>query len=175
MRAPRAHPTTVVFTFGARKSQELPFVIGVMSDLTGKAPTAPEKPKDDAPEELKSKYAEDLKRYEAYLSTKKNFLEIESGNFNSRMAAMRPSVNLKEVPNLMTEEGGNLSPLNLEFQSMDDFRPDNVAKQVKPLRDLLEQRERLKTLTSQMDGKEDAEKVLEDLLKKVEALTKGAS
>lgn len=147
-RAPRAHLQTVVFTFGARKNQELPFVLGVMSDLSGK-------PKEPLPP-----------------VSKRQFLEFDSGNLQARMTAMRPRVSF-QVPNRLSPEGGDL-PVELEFESMDDFKPDRVAARVEPLRKLLEQRERLNTLLSYLDGKEDAEKVLEEMLQKVEALVKEA-
>lgn len=146
MRAPRAHVTTVVFTFGARKNQELPFVIGVMSDLAGKS-------KEPLPP-----------------VSKREFRPVDSGNLNASMASMRPRVAF-QVPNRMSSEGGNLT-VDLEFESMDDFRPDRVARKVEPLRKLLEQRERLNNLLNYLDGKDDAEKVLDDLLQKVEALIK---
>jgi type VI secretion system protein ImpB len=148
MRAPRAHPQTVVFTFGARKNQELPFVIGVMSDLAGK-------PKEALPP-----------------VSKRQFLDIDSGNMSARMAAMKPRAAF-QVPNVMSAEGGNMS-VDLEFRSMDDFKPDRVAAQVEPLRKLLEQRQRLQDLINYLGANQDAEAVLEELLGKVEALTKAA-
>ncbi len=170
MRAPRAHPQTVVFTFGARKKQELPFIIGAMSDLTGKAPAKPGPLAAGASDEEQKKHADEMKRFEAYQSSKKNFLEIDSGNFNNRMSAMRPKVSF-QVPNRLSNEGGDL-PVSIEFESMDDFKPDRVAMKVEPLRKLMEQRESLQNLLSYLDGKEDGEKLLEDLLKKIEAISK---
>jgi type VI secretion system protein ImpB len=147
MRRPRSHENMVVFTFGARKKQELPFVIGVMSDLTGK----PKKPLDPV--------------------AKRAFLEIDAEQpLEARMAALRPRAAF-QVPNVMTPEGGNLS-VDIEFQSMDDFKPDRVAAKVGPLRELLEQRERLKNLLSYLDGNPDAEKEVNDLLQKLDALSK---
>jgi type VI secretion system protein ImpB len=145
-RKPRSHENMVVFTFGARKNMELPFILGVMADLSGKA-------KQPLPS-----------------VSQRKFLEIDSGNFDARMAAIRPRVAFA-VPNQMTPEGGNLT-VDLEFESMDDFKPDRVARKIEPLRPLLEQREALKNLESYLSGKEDAEKLLEDLLKKIDALSK---
>jgi type VI secretion system protein ImpB len=145
-RKPRSHENMVVFTFGARKNMELPFIIGVMADLSGK-------PKQALP-----------------AVSQRQFLEVDSGNFEARMAAVRPRAAFA-VPNKMSPEGGNLT-VDLEFESMDDFKPDRVARKIEPLRLLLEQRDALENLKSYLDGKEDAEKLLDDLLKKVDALTK---
>jgi len=144
-RAPRSHPSMVVFTFGARKDQELPFVIGAMADLAGKSKEVP-------------------------VLAKRQFLEVDAGNLNARMAAMRPRATFA-VPNCMSPEGGNLS-VDLEFESMVDFTPDRVARRIEPLRKLLEQRERLQNLKGYLDGKPDAEKVLEELLASVDNLMK---
>lgn len=171
-RAPRSHPTMVVFTFGARKNVELPFVVGVMADLTMKAPTAPVLPTPGADAETMRKYEKDKKSYETYQNTKKNFLEIDSGNLNARMAAMRPRVSF-QVPNRLSPEAGDLK-VDFEIPDMDGFKPDRVAREVKPLRELIEQRERLSNLLKDLDGpnQAEAEKVLNELLQKVEALTK---
>ncbi len=147
MRAPRAHPQTVVFTFGARKKQELPFVVGVLSDLAGKT------------KKTQPKVAE------------REFLEINAEQpLETRMAAMRPRVAFP-VPNRLNDEGGNIT-VDLEFESMDDFKPDRVAAKVEPLRQLLEQRNRLKDLLNYLDGNDDAEQLLADLVQKVDALSK---
>jgi type VI secretion system protein ImpB len=148
MRSPRAHVQTVVFTFGARKKQELPFVIGVMADLSGK----PAKPLPAV--------------------SKREFLDIDSGNFEGRMAAIRPRAAF-QVPNPLKK--GEMLPVDLEFESVDDFKPDRVAQKVKPLRDWLEQRERLDILLKQLDGpnSEEAERIFQELLQKVDALSKG--
>jgi len=86
------------------------------------------------------------------------------------MAAIRPHVAFP-VPNRLNDEGGNLT-VDVEFESMEDFKPDRVAAKVEPLRLLLEQRDRLKNLLTYLDGKDDAEKLLTDLVQKVDALNK---
>jgi type VI secretion system protein ImpB len=150
MRKPRAHQIIQEFTFGARKKQEIPLVVGVLSDLAGKSRVAQPKVGD------------------------REFLKINSEQpLESRMAAMRPRVSFP-VPNRLNEEGGNLM-VDLEFESMDDFKPDKVAAKVGPLKELLDQRNRLENLLKDLDGKDDAEQVLAELLKKVEALTKPQS
>ena len=143
-RKPRSHENMVVFTFGARKKAELPFIVGVMSDLAGKS------------------------KVDQKTVSQRKFLEYESGNFGSRMMAVRPRVSY-QVPNLMSSEGGNLS-VDVEFESMDDFKPDVLARKIEPLRLLLDQRDALANLKTYVDGKEDAEKLLDDLLKKIDAL-----
>ncbi len=147
MRRPRSMESMVVFTFGARPKQELPFVIGVMADLAGK-------PKNPLPP-----------------VGKREFLDIESGNFDARMAAIRPRAAF-QVPDPMNE--GKVLPVDIEFTSMDDFKPDRLAQKVKPLRELMEQRERLDLLMKQLDGPnaDEAEKVFNDLKQKAEALKK---
>ena len=150
MRAPRAHPQTVVFTFGARKKQELPFVTGVLSDLAGKSKKTQPKVKD------------------------REFLEIDAEQpLEKRMAAMRPRVAFP-IPNRLNDEGGNLN-VDIEFESMDDFLPDRVAARVGPLKELLEQRNRLQDLLGSLDGNDDAERILAELVQKVDALTKSKS
>jgi len=147
MRRPRSTESMVVFTFGARKKQELPFVIGVMSDLAGK-------PKSPLP-----------------LVSDRKFLEFDSGNFDARMAAIRPRAAF-QVPNPLKE--GELLPVDIEFESMDDFKPDRIAQKVKPLKDLLEQRERFDRMLKDLDGPNSAriEKEFKDLKEKAEALKK---
>jgi type VI secretion system protein ImpB len=147
MRLPRSHENMVVFTFGARKAQELPFVLGVMSDLSGKS-KVPVKPVDQ-----------------------RGFLEFrDTENLGERMAAMRPRANYS-VPNPLKE--GEMIPVDLEFESMDDFKPDRVAKKVAP--EAFEMRERLANLRRQLDGPNaaQAEKVFNDLVEKLQALQKG--
>lgn len=150
MRAPRAHPQTVVFTFGARKKQELPFVVGVLSDLAGKSKVAQPKIGD------------------------RQFLEINSEQpLESRMAAMQPRVTFT-VPNRLNEEGGSL-PIDLTFRTFDDFKPDGLTNGVPVLKELSDQRKRLQDLLNYLDGNDDAEQVLSELVGKLDALTKTKS
>jgi type VI secretion system protein ImpB len=148
MRRPRSHENMVVFTFGARKKQELPFVFGVMADLAGN-PKNKLKPVKD-----------------------REFLDFDSGNFDARMAAIRPRAAFR-VPNPLNKD--ELLPVDIEFESMDDFKPDRVAAKVGPLRQLLEQREGLKSLLNYLDGNDKAEEVVAGLLQKVDALSNAKS
>ena len=132
-RAPRVQIEYDVELYGAEKKVQLPFVMGVMSDLTGK------------PAEPLAPVAE------------RKFLEVDVDNFDSRLKAMKPRVAFN-VPNELTGEG-NLS-IDMTFQSMDDFSPAAVARQVDALKQLLEARTQLANLLTYMDGKTGAEDII---------------
>jgi type VI secretion system protein ImpB len=152
-RAPRVQIEYDVELYGAEKKIQLPFVMGVLADLSGK-PTDPLAPVQD-----------------------RKFLEFDVDNFDSRMKAMKPRAAF-QVPNALTGEGS----LNVEltFDSMDDFSPAAVARKVDSLNKLLEARTQLANLVTYMDGKGGAEellaKVLEDpaLLQSLAAKAKPA-
>jgi type VI secretion system protein ImpB len=124
--------------YGSEKKIQLPFVMGVLSDLTGK-PAEPLPPVAD-----------------------RKFLEIDVDNFDSRMKAMKPRVAF-QVPNSLTGEG-NMN-VELTFESMDDFSPTAVAKKVDSLNKLLEARQQLSNLITYMDGKSGAEDLVSKLLR----------
>lgn len=138
-RAPRVQVEYDVELYGAEKKVNLPFIMGVMSDLSGKP-------------------AEPLEKIED-----RNFLEIDTDNFNDRLKSMKPRVAFM-VPNVITGEGQ--IAVDMTFENMDDFSPAKVAEKVDGLKQLLEAREQLANLLSYMDGKAGAEglltKVLED-------------
>ena len=137
-RAPRVQIEYDVEVYGAEKKVQLPFVMGVLSNLSGKP-------------------AEPLPPIEG-----REFLEIDVDNFDSRLKKIQPRVAF-QVPNTLTGEG----KLNVEMtmDSMDDFSPGPVARKVEPLRKLLEAREQLANLVTYMDGKNGAEELLSRLLK----------
>ncbi len=137
-RAPRVQIEYDVELYGAEKKVQLPFVMGVLSDLSGK-PADPLAPVAD-----------------------RKFLEIDVDNFDSRMKAMKPRVAF-QVPNTLTGEG-NLS-VELTFDSMDDFSPAAVAGKVDALNKLLQARQQLSNLITYMDGKSGAEELLAKVLK----------
>ena len=137
-RAPRVQIEYTVDLGGAEKKVELPFVMGVMSDLSGK----PEDPLEPV--------------------AKRKFLEIDIDNFDDRLKAMKPRVAF-QVPNTLTGEG-NL-PVVLDFESMDDFSPAAIAKNVDSLNQLLQARIQLKNLLTYMDGKAEAEELIAKVLK----------
>jgi type VI secretion system protein ImpB len=136
-RAPRVQIEYDVELYGAQKKVQLPFVMGVLSDLSGKSvdPLAP-------------------------VSDRK-FLEVDVDNFDSRMKAMKPRVAF-QVPNALTGEG-NMS-VDLTFESMDDFSPAAVAKKVDSLSKLLDARQQLQNLVTYMDGKTGAEELVAKVL-----------
>ncbi len=132
-RAPRVQIEYDVETYGSEKKVQLPFVVGVMADLSGK-PTEPLPPVAD-----------------------RKMLEIDIDNFDDRMKSMKPRVAFT-VPNTLTGEG-NLA-VDLTFHSMDDFSPAAVARNVEGLNKLLEARTQLANLTTYMDGKTGAEALI---------------
>jgi type VI secretion system protein ImpB len=136
-RAPRVQIEYDVELYGAEKKVQLPFVMGVMSDLSGK-------PEDPLPAVADRK-----------------FLEIDVDNFDSRMKSMKPRVAF-QVPNTLTGEG-NL-PVDITFESMDDFSPAAVARKVDGLNKLLEARTQLSNLITYMDGKTGAEELINKVL-----------
>lgn len=149
VRKPRVHITYEVETEGSSQQRELPFVVGVMGDLSGD-PTSPLKPMKD-----------------------RKFVQIDRDNFDSVLASMTPGLQLK-VDNTMADDGTELA-VDLEFKSMDDFSPINLVKQVDPLRKLYETREKLKELQSKVDRSDELQDVLEDVLKETQSLQRVAS
>ncbi len=136
-RAPRVQIEYDVEVYGAEKKVQLPFIMGVMADLSGK------------PEEPLPPVAD------------RKMLEIDVDNFDDRMKAMKPRVAFA-VPNTLTGEG-NLA-VDLTFESMDDFSPAAIAQKVDGLKQLLEARNQLSNLITYMDGKTGAEELLQKVL-----------
>jgi type VI secretion system protein ImpB len=150
-RAPRVQIEYDVELYGAEKKIQLPFVMGVMANLSGN----PAEPLPDVAD--------------------RKFLDIDIDNFDQRLKAMKPRVAL-QVPNTLTGDGNLM--VDITFESMDDFSPAAVARKVDALSKLLEARQQLASLVTYMDGKSGAEqlikKLLQDptLLKAVAALPK---
>ena len=136
-RAPRVQIEYDVELYGAQKKVQLPFVMGVMADLSG------------SPAEPLPAVAD------------RKFLEISSDNFDDRMKAMKPRVAF-QVPNTLTGEG-NL-PVELTFEKMEDFTPGAIAKRVGALSELLKARDQLSNLVTYMDGKGGAEELIRKVL-----------
>ena len=136
-RAPRVQIEYDVETYGSEKKVQLPFVVGVMSDLSGK-PTEPL----------------------AAVADRK-MMEIDVDNFDDRMKSIKPRVAFT-VPNTLTGEG-NLA-VDITFESMDDFTPGAIAKKVEGLNKLLEARTQLSNLMTYMDGKTGAEELIGKVL-----------
>jgi len=138
-RAPRVQIEYDVELYGAEKKIQLPFVMGVLADLSGK----------QKPDEPLSLVAD------------RKFLDIDVDNFDSRMKALKPRVAF-QVPNTLTGEG-NIN-VELTFESMEDFSPAAVASKVDALNKLLEARKQLSNLITYMDGKSGAEELVSQLL-----------
>src|SRR3954451_24457968 len=146
IRRPRVHLTYDVEIGGAIEMKELPFVVGVLADLSGKPEQALPKLKD------------------------RKFIEIDRDNFNKVLAGVRPRLAF-QVDNELQADGTKLN-VELRFTSMDDFEPDEAAKKIEPLRKLLEARNRLSDLVNKMDGNDKLEQLLQDVISNTEALTK---
>ena len=136
-RAPRVQIEYDVELYGAEKKVQLPFVMGVLSDLSG-----------NAGKELPP-------------VVDRKFLEVSVDNFDDRMKGVQPGVKMR-VPNQLTGDG-ELS-LELKFESLSDFSPAAVAKQVPALAKLLEARQQLANLITYMDGKSGAEQLISKAL-----------
>ena len=137
-RAPRVQIEYDVELYGSEKKIQLPFVMGVMADLSGK-------PAEALPAVADRKY-----------------LEIDVDNFDERLKSMKPRVAF-QVPNTLTGEG-NLN-VDITFESMEDFSPAAVARKVEALNKLLETRTQLANLLTYMDGKSGAEDLIAKVLK----------
>ena len=148
-RAPRVQIEYDLETLGSEKKISLPFIMGVMADLSGN----PAETADEAPREHRTARGPLAER---------KFLEIDVDNFDDRLKAMKPRVAF-QVKNTLTGEG-NL-PIAITFESMDDFSPAAIAKKVEPLRELLQAREQLSNLLTYMDGKGSAEELIASKLK----------
>ena len=143
-RAPRVQIEYDVEIYGDDKKVNLPFVMGIMSDLSGKSQTSRQSLKE------------------------RKFLSIDIDNFDDRMKALQPRV-LFNVENTLSGEGQLLVDLTLERLS--DFSPENIAKKVAPLAQLLEARTQLANLQTYMDGKSDAESLVMQFLNDSDLLT----
>ncbi len=138
VRPPRVNITYDVEVGGAIELKELPFVVGVLGDFVGK----PEEP----------------------LPVLKNrkFVEIDPDNFNQVMAGMKPRL-AYSVENKLQDDGSKVG-VELKFNNIEDFEPDNIVQQVEPLRKLVEARQKLSDLRSKMDGNDKLESMLEDII-----------
>jgi type VI secretion system protein ImpB len=138
IRPPRVQITYDVETGGAIELKELPFVVGVLGDFTGK----PDEP----------------------LPALKNrkFVEIDRDNFDQVLAGMKPRLSYS-TDNKLQDDGTKFG-VELKFNKIDDFEPDNVVQQVEPLRKLVEARKKLSDLLSKMDGNEKLENILNEVI-----------
>jgi type VI secretion system protein ImpB len=146
VRAPRVHITYDVEIGDSIEMKEIPFVVGVLADLSGKPDEPLPKLKD------------------------RKLVEIDRDNFNNVLAGTKPRLAFK-VDNRLNEEGGKMA-VDLRFKSMDDFHPERVADQVTPLRKLVEARRRLSDLLNKLDGNDRLAELLQDVIASTDSLQK---
>lgn len=146
VRAPRVQITYDVEIGDAIEMKEIPFVAGVLADLSGK------------PEEPLPKVKE------------RKFVEIDRDNFNNVLEAMKPRVAFR-VDNKLTGDDTKLA-VELRFKSLDDFHPEQVAQQVEPLRKLVEARRRLSDLLGKLDGNDKLDELLQEVIASTDTLRK---
>jgi type VI secretion system protein ImpB len=146
IRKPRVHLTYDVTIGGAIQEKELPFVVGVMADLSGK-PDVP-LPKLD----------------------KRSFVEIDRVNFDKVMAGMKPRLAF-QVENTI-ENNNTKFGVELRFNKMEDFEPEQIAQQVEPLRQLLERRQRLQHLRDKLDSQRNLEPLLQQVIGNTDTMKK---
>jgi type VI secretion system protein ImpB len=145
VRKPRVHITYDVETEGAQTRKELPFVVGVIGDFSGK-PYEPLKP-----------------------MRERKFIQIDRDNFDDVMQRMTPGAEFK-VENTLAGDDSEMA-VSLKFKSMDDFEPAAIVDQVEPLRKLLAVRNKLRDLMSKVDRSEELESLLEEVLQNTDKLT----
>ena len=144
IRPPRVQITYDVEVGGAIQKKELPLVVGIMADLAGK----PEEP---------------LPRLK-----ERRFVEIDRDNFNDILASIAPRLAF-QVDNKLVNDGSKLN-VEITFSHMDDFSPVNVLNQVAPLAKLFEARKRLRDLLAKLDGNDDLDALLQDVVANTEGL-----
>ena len=148
VRPPRVQLTYDVEVGGAIEQKELPFVVGVMADFTGQQDPNKPLPK------LKDR----------------KFVNVDLDNFDDVMKGMAPAASYR-VRNKLSPEGGEFA-VNLEFNKLEDFRPESVVQQVEPLKKLLEARTKLSDLRNKLAGNEKLEDILGEVLSSTEKLAK---
>jgi len=148
VRPPRVHVAYDVEIGDAIETKELPFVMGVMADLTGQ-PTEP------------------LARLKD-----RRFVEITPDNFDGVLESMKPHLSYSVENKLSEDSQAGQLKVDLNFKSMDDFEPEQVAKQVKPLRELLELRSKLADLRGSLQGNEKLDDLLLDAVSNTEKMDK---
>src|SRR6476646_697850 len=148
VRAPRVQITYDVEVGDAIEVKELPFVMGVLGDFTGQPVDPLARLKD------------------------RKFVEVTPDNFDSVLESMRPHLAFTVENKLSEESDAPKLGVDLHFKSMDDFEPDHVARQVKPLRELLELREKLSDLRGSLQGNDKLEEVLRDTVNDADKMKK---
>jgi len=149
VRPPRVHITYDVQVGDAIEKRDLPFVVGVLADLSG----MPEKP--------------------LPAIAKRNFIQIDRDNVNDVMKKIGPRLAFK-VQNRLTEDDTKLN-VDLHFGNMDDFQPAKIAEQITPLRKLLELRNSLANVRSSLIGNDKLENLLQEVIQSQELLQQASS
>jgi len=144
VRAPRVHITYDVEIGDAIEMKEIPFIVGVLADLSGK------------PEEPLPKLKD------------RKFVEIDRDNFDAVLEGMNPRLAYR-VDNKLTDDDTKMA-VELRFKSLDDFHPENVAKQVGPLNKLIETRKRLSDLLGKLDGNDRLDEMLQEVISSTEEI-----
>lgn len=148
VRSPRVHITYDVEIGGAVEKKELPFVMGIFGDFTG------------MPEEPLPKLKD------------RNFVEVNPDNFDSVLAAMKPHLAFSVENKLSEDPNAGQLKVDLRFRSLDDFSPANVARQVKPLKELLDLRTKLTDLRGSLQGNDKLDEVLQETLRDKDKLNR---
>jgi type VI secretion system protein ImpB len=148
VRPPRVHITYDVEVGDAIEVKELPFVMGVLGDFTGQ----PEQP---------------LPRLKD-----RKFVEVNPDNFDSVLEAMKPHLSFSVENKLSEDPDAGQLKVDLRFKSLDDFAPDQVAQQVKPLRELLDLRTKLSDLRGTLQGNDKLDEVLQETVRDQSKLDK---
>jgi type VI secretion system protein ImpB len=141
VRSPRVHITYDVETGGAIEKKELPFVMGIFGDFTGQ------------PEEPLPKLKD------------RKFVEVNPDNFDSVLAAMKPHLAFAVENKISDDPEAGQIRANLRFRSLEDFEPTNVAKQIKPLKELLDLRTKLSDLRGSLQGNDRLDEALQAALR----------
>lgn len=144
VRSPRVHITYDVEIGDAIELKEIPFVMGILADLSGN------------PEEPLPKVKE------------RKFVEIDRDNINSVLEGMKPRVAFR-VDNKLADDDSKIA-VELRFKSMDDFHPEQVARQITPIRKLVEAREKLSNLLNKLDGNDRLDELLQEVISSTDSL-----
>src|SRR5262245_20580823 len=148
VRPPRVHITYDVEVGDAIEVKELPFAMGVLGDFTGQPSEPLPKLKD------------------------RKFVEVTPDNFDTVLAGMKPHLSFSVENKLSEDANAGQLKVDLHFKSLDDFQPDQVASQIKPLRELLDLRTKLADLRGSLQGNDKLEEVLQDVIKNTDKLAK---
>ena len=146
VRPPRVSITYEVETGGAIEMKELPFVMGVLADLSGNP-------------------AQPLPRLK-----ERKFVEVNPDNFDTVLKSAQPRLQFT-TENKLNPDGSKIA-VELKFESLEDFSPDKVAEQVKPLRELLELRTKLADLRGRLQGNDKLEEILQETINDADAMRK---